>query len=79
MQYILLVLVVLAIAAFGAMQFIQMKKKEKFVMQLYRPGHIVSVPYGTWDMADTLTAALPSKDGPQLVVQKGDYRRFDRR
>ena len=78
MQHILLVLVVLAIIAFGAMEFMKMKKKEKFIMQLYRPTPVVSVPDGTWDIADTLTASLPSKDGPKLVVQKGDYRKFRR-
>ena len=78
MLHILLVLVVFAIIAFGATQFMKTKKKEKFIMQLYRPTPVVSVPDGTWDIADTLTAALPSKDGPKLVVQKGSYRRFQR-
>jgi hypothetical protein len=78
MQHIVMVLVVLALVAFAAMQFMKMKKKEKFIMQLYRPTPVVSVPEGTWDIADTLTQALPSKDGPKLVVQKGDYRRFQR-
>jgi hypothetical protein len=76
MQHILLTFAVFAIIAFGATEFVKMKKKEKFIMQLYRPTPVVFVPDGTWDMADTLTAALPSKDGPKLVVQKGDYRRF---
>ena len=78
MQHIVMVLVVLALVAFAAMQFMKMKKKEKFIMQLYRPTPVVSVPEGTWDIADTLTQALPSKDGPKLVVQKGNYRRFNR-
>lgn len=78
MQHILLVLVVLALVVFGAMQFMKMKKKEKFIMQLYRPTPVVSVPENTWDIADTLTQALPSKDGPKLVVQKGNYRKFKR-
>lgn len=78
MQHILLVLIVLALVVFGAMQFMKMKKKEKFIMQLYRPTPVVSVPDGTWDIADTLTQSLPSKDGPKLVVQKGNYRRFQR-
>ena len=78
MLHILLVLVVFAIIAFGATQFMKTKKKEKFIMQLYRPTPVVSVPDGTWDIADTLTAALPSKDGPKLVVQKGTYRKFQR-
>lgn len=78
MQHILLVLVVLALIAFGAMHFMKTKKKEKFIMQLYRPTPVVSVPENTWDPADTLTAALPSKNGPQLVIEKGDYRRFQR-
>jgi hypothetical protein len=78
MQHIVMVLVVLALVAFAAMQFMKMKKKEKFIMQLYRPTPAVSVPEGTWDIADTLTQSLPSKDGPKLVVQKGNYRRFNR-
>ena len=78
MQHILLVLIVLALVVFGAMQFMKMKKKEKFIMQLYRPTPVVSVPDGPWDIADTLTQSLPSKDGPKLVVQKGNYRRFQR-
>jgi len=80
MHHILLTLAVLAIVVFGAMQFMKMKKmkKEKFIMQLYRPTPVLSVPENTWDPADTLTAALPSKDGPRLVIEKGDYRRFQR-
>jgi len=78
MHHILLTLAVLAIVVFGAMKFMKMKKKEKFIMQLYRPTPVVSVPEGTWDIADTLTQALPSKDGPKLVTQKGNYRRFNR-
>jgi hypothetical protein len=78
MQHIVMVLVVLALVAFAAMQFMKMKKKEKFIMQLYRPTPVVSVPENTWDIADTLTQSLPSKDGPKLVVQKGNYRRFNR-
>ena len=77
-QHILMILVVLALVVFGAMQIMKMKKKEKFIMQLYRPTPVVSVPDGTWDIADTLTQSLPSKDGPKLVVQKGNYRRFNR-
>lgn len=78
MQHILLALAVLAIVAFGAMEFMKMKKKENFMMQLYRPTPVVSVPENTWDPADILTAALPSKDGPKLVIERGDYRRFQR-
>ena len=78
LQHILLTMVVLSIIAFGVMQFMKMKKKEKFIMQLYRPTPVVSVPENTWDPADTLTAALPSKDGPKLVIEKGNYRRFQR-
>ena len=77
-QHILVVLAVLALAVFGAIQFMKMKKKEKFIMQLYRPTPVISVPENTWDPADTLTAALPSKDGPKLVVELGDYRRVQR-
>lgn len=78
MQHILLVLIVLALVVFGAMRFMKMKKKEKFIMHLYRPTPVVSVPENTWDPADILTQALPSKDGPKLVIEKGDYRRFQR-
>lgn len=78
MHHILIVLAVLALVALGAMQFMKMKKKEKFIMHLYRPTPVISVPENTWDPADTLTAALPSKDGPRLVIEKGDYRRFQR-
>jgi len=77
-MHIVLTLAVLALVAFGAMKFMKKTKKEKFVMQLYRPNSVVNVPDGTWDIADTLTAALPSKDGPRLVTQKGCYRRFQR-
>ena len=81
MQHILLALAVIAVIAINVlevMKIMKMKKKEKFIMQLYRPTPVVSVPEGTWDIADTLTASLPSKDGPKLVVQKGNYRRFQR-
>ena len=78
MQHILLVVAALAFIGLVAMQFVEQKKKEKFIMQLYRPVPVVSVPENTWDPADTLTAALPSKNGPQLVIEKGDYRRFQR-
>ncbi len=77
-HHILLVVAAVAFISLVALQFVAMKKKEKFVMQLYRPTPVVSVPDSTWDPADVLTAALPSKDGPKLVVQKGDYRRFRR-
>jgi hypothetical protein len=80
MHHILLTLAVLAIVVFGAMQFMKMKKmkKEKFIMQLYRPTPVVSVPENEWDPASMLTQALPSKNGPKLVIEKGDYRRFNR-
>lgn len=77
-MHIVLTLAVLALVAFGAMKFMKKTKKEKFIMQLYRPTPVVSVPENTWDIADTLTASLPSKDGPKLVVQRGNYRRFQR-
>jgi len=76
MLHMLLALIAIALAAFVMMKF--MKKKEKFVMKLYRPTPVVNVPEGTWDMADTLTAVIPSKDGPKLVTQNGNYRRFNR-
>jgi hypothetical protein len=75
---ILAVLAVLALAIFGVMQFTKKSKKEKFIMRLYRPTPVISVPENEWDPADILTASLPSRDGPRLVTQKGDYRRFNR-
>jgi hypothetical protein len=80
MLHILLVLAVVAIVIFGAMQFMKMNKtkKEKFIMQLYRPTPVISVPENEWDPASMLTQALPSKNGPKLVVELGDYRRFQR-
>jgi ABC-type uncharacterized transport system auxiliary subunit len=78
MQHILLVIAALAFIWLLALQFAEQKKRENFMMQLYRPTPVVSVPEGTWDIADTLTQSLPSKDGPKLVVQKGNYRRFNR-
>jgi hypothetical protein len=36
---------------------------------------IVDMPPGSNDI---LTAALPSKTGPKLVIEKGNYRRFNR-
>ena len=77
-MHIVLALAVLALVAFGAMKFMKKTKKEKFIMQLYRPTPVVSVPENTWDPADILTAALPSRTGPKLVIEKGDYRRFQR-
>jgi len=70
------ILAVVAIVAF-AYWFFKIRK-EKFMMTLYRPMPIVSVPENTWDPADILTAALPSKTGPKLVIEKGNYRRFNR-
>jgi hypothetical protein len=77
-QHIVMIFAFLIWLAFATMQFIKMNKKEKFIMQLYRPTPVVSVPENTWDPADILTAALPSRDGPKLVIEKGDYRRFQR-
>lgn len=77
MQHILLVVASLAFIVLVAMQFTG-KKKEKFIMQLYRPTPVLRVPDNTWDPADILTAALPSNDGPKLVMELGDYRRFQR-
>jgi hypothetical protein len=78
MLHILMVLAVVALVAFGAMQFMKKMKKEKFIMQLYRPTPVLRVPDNEWDPASMLTQALPSKDGPKLVVELGDYRRFQR-
>ena len=77
-QHIVMILAFLIWLVFAAMQFMKMYKKEKFIMQLYRPTPVVSVPENTWDPADILTAALPSRTGPKLVIEKGDYRRFQR-
>jgi hypothetical protein len=70
------ILAVVAIVAF-AYWFFKIRK-EKFMMTLYRPMPIVSVPENTWDPSSVLTEALPSKKGPVLVVEKGNYRRFNR-
>lgn len=58
----------------------QRKKKEKFTMQLYRPRYDYDVPQNTWDPADILTAVLPTgmNKSPELAVELGDYRRFNR-
>ena len=76
-MHIVLILLVLAIIAAAAFYFMK-NKKEKFIMKLYRPTPVLSPPSDTWDPADILTAVLPSKTGPKLVVEKGDYRRFNR-
>ncbi|AGE55049.1 hypothetical protein FK949_gp259 [Paramecium bursaria Chlorella virus NYs1] len=76
-MHIILILLLVAIVAAAAFYFMK-KRKEKFIMKLYRPTPVVSVPSNTWDPADILTAVLPSKTGPKLVVEKGDYRRFNR-
>lgn len=48
---------------------------EKFTtMKLYRPKD-ETIPENEWDPASILTASLP---GPTLVVQPGNYRRFNR-
>ena len=73
---IVLALIAVLIAAV-AFYFLKMRK-EKFIMKLYRPTPVLSVPEDEWDPASMLTAALPSKTGPKLVVEKGDYRRFNR-
>jgi hypothetical protein len=66
---ILLIAVLIAIAFY----FLKMRK-EKFIMKLYRP-NITRVPDDEWDPASILTAVTP---GPKLVVERGDYRRFNR-
>jgi len=72
-------IILLLIAVLIAIAFYFLKiRKEKFIMKLYRPTPVLSVPPTTWDPADILTAVLPSKTGPKLVVEKGDYRRFNR-
>jgi len=76
MMYVLLALAAIALVAFVMMKF--MKKKEKFVMKLYRPTPVVNVPENEWDPASMLTAVIPSKNGLELVTQKGNYRRFNR-
>jgi len=70
-------IVVIAIIAYFV--FIKFFKKEKFTMALYRPQHVTSLPAKSVDPASFFSAALPSmKFGPQLVTEKGDYRRFQR-
>lgn len=69
-------LIVIALIAYFV--FVKFFKKEKFTMALYRPQQVTSVKEDTWDPASMFTAALPSKNGPQLVIEKGDYRRFRR-
>jgi hypothetical protein len=76
------ILVVLAVlAAIAAAAFWWMKiRKEKFVMQIYRPTYVTSIPATTFDPADILTAVMPSgmHKPPKLAVELGDYRRFRR-
>jgi len=74
---IAIILLIVAIVAAAAFYLVNMRK-EKFIMKLYRPTPVLSPPATTWDPADILTAVLPSKTGPKLVVEKGDYRRFNR-
>ena len=77
--HILLIVAVIALVIFVATHIMKKtEKKEKFTMKLYRPIPVLSVPHNTWDPADILTAELPSKDGPKLVIEKGNYRRFNR-
>ena len=76
-MHIAIILLIVAIVAAAAFYFVNMRK-EKFIMKLYRPTPVLSPPATTWDPADILTAVLPSKTGPKLVVEKGDYRRFNR-
>ena len=75
-MHIVLILLILAIIAAAAFYFMK-NKKEKFIMKLYRP-NITRVPDDEWDPASILTAVLPSKTGPKLLVEHGDYRRFNR-
>ncbi|APC25791.1 hypothetical protein BST79_gp278 [Only Syngen Nebraska virus 5] len=77
MHHLVITLLIVALVAAIAFYFLKIRK-EKFIMKLYRPTPVLSVPPTTWDPADILTAVLPSKTGPKLVVEKGDYRRFNR-
>ena len=72
MQLVITLLIVALVAAV-AFYFLKMRK-EKFIMKLYRP-NITRVPDDEWDPASILTAVTP---GPKLLVEHGDYRRFNR-
>ena len=72
MQLVVILLIVALVAA-AAFYFLKMRK-EKFIMKLYRP-NITRVPDDEWDPASILTTVTP---GPKLVVERGDYRRFNR-
>jgi hypothetical protein len=74
-----LVLILVVLAVLAAL-FLWFKiRKEKFVMQLYRPTYS-AIPNTEWDPADILTAVMPTGPGkpPRLAVEKGNYRRFQR-
>jgi len=72
-MHIAVILLVIAIVAVVAFYFLN-KKKEKFIMKLYRP-KLGKVPDNEWDPASFLSAVTP---GPKLLVEQGDYRRFNR-
>ncbi|AAC96903.1 hypothetical protein PBCV1_A536L [Paramecium bursaria Chlorella virus 1] len=72
-MHIVFILLIVAIVAAAALYFMK-KKRENFIMKLYRPD-ITRVPDDEWDPASILTAVTP---GPKLLVEHGDYRRFNR-
>jgi len=72
-MHLVITLLIVALVAAVAFYFLKMRK-EKFIMKLYRP-NITRVPDDEWDPASILTAVTP---GPKLLVEHGDYRRFNR-
>ena len=77
---LVMILVVLAVIAAAAAFWWFKVRKEKFIMQLYRPTYTTSIPPTTFDPADILTAVMPQgmHKPPKLAVEKGSYRRFQR-
>jgi hypothetical protein len=73
------ILVVLAVLAAALFYWFKIRK-EKFVMQLYRPNYTTNIPATTFDPADILTAVMPTgmHKAPKLAVELGSYRRFNR-
>ena len=72
-MHLVITLLIVALVAAVAFYFLKMRK-EKFIMKLYRP-NITRIPDNEWDPASILTAVTP---GPKLLVEHGDYRRFNR-
>ncbi|AGE49541.1 hypothetical protein ATCVNEJV2_605L [Acanthocystis turfacea Chlorella virus NE-JV-2] len=80
MNTLLVSIVAIAVVAFVLWVIKTQWKKEKFTMKLYRPNYSYDVPENTWDPADILTTVLPTgmNKPPELSVELGDYRRFQR-